>query len=148
MKDYNKLREWLSEQEHIQWETWSKELASRLESWCKEDWSKLTFEDKVNEQIEKWKIDWIPYKDLPEVVKEFDRVWADKILDNLPFKCPIWQCGGIMITSERHYPEGKNENDFPDGMVGDFQNPDLVCLNCGVVYERTRRSETINQKQT
>jgi len=67
--------------------------------------------------------------------KEQDRIWADKILDNLPFKCPLYQCGGIMFAKERQYPKGMNEDDFPDGMVGDFQTPDLVCSNCKSIYE-------------
>ena len=132
--NYNKLREWLSEQEHIQWEHWSKEIARRLEQWCNDDWSKLTFEDNVAEQIMKWKLNWKPYKDLPNDTKEYDREWADKILDNIPFKCPMYQCGGLMVTKERPYPKGMNEDDFPDGMAGDSQMPDLVCTNCKAVY--------------
>jgi len=132
--NYYKLREWLSEQEHIQWDHWSKELAHRMEEWCNQDWSKLTFEDNVAKQIMKWKINWKPYKNLPEDIKEFDREWADKILDNIPFKCPVYQCGGIMVAKERPYPKDMNEDDFPDGMVGDSQTPDLVCTNCKAVY--------------
>ena len=134
MNKYNKLREWLSEQEHIQWEHWSKEIAHRLERWCNDDWSKLTFEENVTEQIMKWKVNWKPYKDLPEEIKEYDREWADKILENIPFKCPMYQCGGLMFSRGLPYPKGKNEDDFPDGMARDIQSPDLVCSNCGAVY--------------
>ena len=42
----------------------------------------------------------------------------------------LCQWGGIMVSKEHKYPKGKNEDDFPDGMVGDFQMPDLVCTNC------------------
>jgi len=132
--NYHKLREWLSEQEHNQWEHWGKEIARRLEQWCNDNWSKLTFEDNVAEQIMKWKLNWKPYKDLPEDIKEYDREWADKILDNVPFKCPVYQCGGLMVTKEIPYPKGMDEDDFPDGMAGDNQTPDLVCTNCKAVY--------------
>lgn len=132
--NYNKLREWLSEQEHIQWEHWSKHLANRMENWCYQDWSKLTFEDNVADQIMKWKKNWKPYKKLPEDIKDYDREWADKILDNLPFKCPMYQCGGLMVAKELPYPKGKDEDDFPDGMAGDSQTPDLVCKNCKAIY--------------
>ena len=137
--NYNKLREWLSEQEHIQWEHWSREIARRLEQWCNDDWSKLTFEDNVADQIMQWKVNWKLYKNLPEEIKEYDREWADKILDNLPFKCPVYQCGGIMIAKEVPYPKGMNEDDFPDGMIGDSQMPDLVCTNCKSRYRMIKK---------
>lgn len=132
--NYNKLREWLSEQEHIQWEYWSKVLANKMDNWVNQDWSRLTFEDNVKKQIEDWKKNWKPYKELPDYIKDYDREWADKILDNLPFKCPIYQCGGLMVAKERPYPKGMDEDDFPDGMAGDNQTPDLVCTNCKAVY--------------
>jgi hypothetical protein len=33
------------------------------------------------------------------------REWADKILDNLPFKCPVYQCGGFKNRRKLHKPE-------------------------------------------
>jgi len=132
--NYNKLREWLAEQEHIQWEHWSKALSNRMDNWVSQDWSRLTFEDNVKKQIEDWKKNWKPYKELPDHIKDYDREWVDKILDNLPFKCPVYQCGGLMVAKERPYPKGMGEDDFPDGMVGDNQTPDLVCTNCKAVY--------------
>jgi len=134
IKSYHRLREWVSEQEHIQWEHWSRSLANRIEGWVNQDWSRLTFEDNVKEQIEGWKKNWKPYKKLPDHIKDYDRDWADKILDNLPFKCPVYLCGGFMVSKERPYPKGMNEDDFPDGMAGDSQTPDLVCTNCKAVY--------------
>jgi len=83
----------------------------------------------------------MPYSKLSEEMKEYDRIWADKILDNVPFKCPIYQCGGIMVAKERAYPEGMNEDDFPDGYTGDFQTPDLVCTNCNSVYSLNLKNE-------
>lgn len=138
MKSYNKLREFLADIEHQQWEKWSKTLAHRMEMWYNQDWAKLTFEDSVKEQIMNWKKNWKPYSELDEDTKEFDREWADKILDSIPFKCPVYQCGGLMKAKERPYPKGKGEDDFPDGMVGDTQTPDLVCSNCGAIYQFQR----------
>ena len=134
MNKYNKLREWLSEQEHIQWEHWSKEIAHRLERWCNDDWSKLTFKENAAEQIKKWKVNWKPYKNLPKEIKEYDREWADKILENIPFKCPMYQCGGLMFSKELPspaIPSGKSSLFLPFGYI---QSPDLVCSNCGAVY--------------
>jgi len=131
-KNYHQLREWLSEQEHIQWEHWSKEIAHRMERWCNDDWSKLTFEDNVTDQIMKWKFNWKPYNQLSEDIKDYDRVWADKILDNLPFKCPVYQCGGLMNPKERNPPINFIESEH---FNGDEQTPDLICDNCGAVYQ-------------
>jgi len=54
--------------------------------------------------------------------------------DNLPFKCPVHQCGGTMRAVARDYPKGMSEKDFPDGMAGDFQTPDLICTKCKSIY--------------
>jgi hypothetical protein len=62
----------------------------------------------------------------------------EKDIDEMPFKCPMYQCGGIMKSIERKYPKGKNEDDFPDGMIGDFQIPDLICTNCKAIYSFTK----------
>ena len=135
--NYNEIREWLSEQEHIQWEQWSKSLGELLQSLLKaiSNGYNSKAQHKILEKLISWKKNWIPYKELPEEIKEYDREWADKILDNLPFKCPVYQCGGIMVAKVRPYPDGMDEDDFSDGMVGDAQTPDLVCTNCNGVYE-------------
>ena len=134
--NYNQIREWIAEQEHIQWEHWSKSLSTLLSevSALLSDGKNAKAQHKIQAKIISWEKCWIPYKKLSEKLKDFDREWADKILDNLPFKCPVYQCGGIMITKERPYPKGKGEDDFPDGMAGDNQLPDLVCTNCRAVY--------------
>ena len=122
--------------EHQQWMYWSKSLAKELlqiKALLKIQKTKDS-KELIDGRIKRWKTEWKPYSKLNEDIKEHDRVWADKILDNLPFKCPMYQCGGIMVTTERPYPKGKNEDDFPDGMVGDSQSPDLVCTNCKAVY--------------
>jgi len=137
IRSYHKLREWLSEQEHIQWEHWSKTLAKELWN-IRRDLDEAcdcnSAIKNIDWRLEKWKKNWKPYKKLPDHIKDYDREWADKILDNLPFKCPIYQCGGFMVAKERPYPKGMNEDDFPDGMSGDNQTPDLVCTNCKAVY--------------
>ena len=131
-KNYHQLREWLSDKEHDQWMNWSKALAYRMENWINQDWGRLTFEDNVKEQIKGWKKNWATYSDLDEETKEFDREWADKILNNLPFKCPVYQCGGEMIPEERIPPEDFIESEYFDG---DEQTPDLICDNCGAIYK-------------
>ena len=138
--NFHKLREWLSEQEHIQWEYWSKTLAKELHDIKVLCYAGKTTEaiQKLNSRLQRWEKNWKPYEKLKEEIKDYDREWADKILDNIPFKCPVYQCGGLMVTKERPYPKGKTEDDFPDGMVGDNQTPDLVCTNCKAVYHFER----------
>ncbi len=138
--NYHQLREWLSEQEHVQWEYWSKAIAKELEK-LKEIVSNEEIDNAlhlIDFRLHRWRQNWKPYKKLPEDIKDYDRDWADVILNNLPFKCPMYQCGGIMVAKERPYPKGMNEDDFPDGMPGDSQMPDLVCTNCKAVYQFMR----------
>lgn len=137
ISDYNKLREFLAEIEHQQWEHWSKELCRDLKRW--QEYSDImTIKVGIERRLMSWEKFWKPYKDLPEDAKDSDREWADKIIDNVPFKCPVYQCGGLMKAKERPYPKGKTEDDFPDGMAGDSQLPDLVCSNCGAIYRFQR----------
>ena len=123
-KSYKQLIEWLADLEHQQWMAWSKNIVNS---------------EKISEdRMDRWAGLWKPYNKLTVEQKEQDREWAEKIISEMPFKCPIYQCGGIMVSKERKYPKGKNEDDFPDGMIGDFQMPDLVCTNCGAVYQLTK----------
>jgi hypothetical protein len=137
---FHKLREWLSEQEHIQWEHWSKALAEELilirDRISDSHTNPEHTVDMINNRLERWKKNWKPYKKLKEEIKDYDREWADKILDNLPFKCPVYQCGGLMVCKERKVPKDfdKGEN-YPDGYDGDEKTPDLVCSNCKAVYQ-------------
>lgn len=147
--NYHKLREWLSEQEHIQWVYWSKTLAKELhtiQALINRDENDKASHIILNRLL-RWKINWKPYKKLKSDVKDYDREWADKILDELPFKCPIHQCGGWMVTKERGYPKGMTEDDFPDGMPGDTQLPDLVCTNCGAIYHFEKFKSTRKYKK-
>ena len=81
----------ISDLEHQQWEHWSKALAKRLEKVIK-----LLNENKSQEAInwleriiQNWEKNWKPYNKLPEDIKDFDREWADKVLDHVPIKCPV-----------------------------------------------------------
>lgn len=138
--EYKKLREWLSEKEHEQWVKWSKSLSEELDRIKDLIYKRQSLNciKIINDRLERWKKNWKPYGELDEDTKESDREWADKIIDEVPFRCPVYQCGGLMRAKERPYPEGKNEDDFPDGMAGDSQMPDLVCENCGAVYQIKR----------
>ena len=125
----------MSEKEHEQWEHWSKALAKELLNIRRDLNAAMDCNSAIKQidcRIEKWKNNWIPYQKLKEDVKEFDREWADKILNSLPFKCPVHQCGGEMIPSEREPPKDFIESEHFDG---DEQTPDLICSNCGSVYQ-------------
>lgn len=134
-KNYHELREWLSEQEHIQWKQWSETIAKELQKIRNEltlGQGEAWADGALRGLIHRWKKNWKPYKELEEDVKDFDREWADKILDGLPFKCPVYQCGGFMIAKERKPPKDFIESEHYDG---DEQTPNLICTNCKAVYQ-------------
>jgi hypothetical protein len=58
------LLELLAELEHEQWMAWSRTVAPEV----------------AEERRRRWQGCWIPYRDLPEDVKEQDREWARKVL--------------------------------------------------------------------
>ena len=60
------LREKLARLEHEQWMSWALTL--------------LEEEQLSQTRAERWKMFLVPYDELPEFVKEFDREWADKVL--------------------------------------------------------------------
>ena len=62
-----------------------------------------------------------------------DEEWADKIIYEMPTKCPLHQCGGFMKYSIRKKP--KNIDIDIEGYDGDEQSPDLICTNCKAVYQ-------------
>jgi hypothetical protein len=64
MNKRDNLLELLAELEHEQWVAWSKTVASEVSE----------------ERRRRWQAFWIPYRDLPDDVKEQDRVWARKVL--------------------------------------------------------------------
>lgn len=54
----------LAELEHEQWMEWSKAVADEVSPEWRARWEKY----------------WVPYDQLPEEVKEQDRVWARKVI--------------------------------------------------------------------
>ena len=61
----SELREELAALAHRQWEQWSRTVAARGVS---------------DDDLERWREQWVPYEQLDEAAKELDRTWADKIL--------------------------------------------------------------------
>jgi hypothetical protein len=66
MTDDRALVERLAALEHDQWVEWSKKIAAS--------------ETLSPERLARWTHLWCPYADLPEEVKEYDRVLARKVL--------------------------------------------------------------------
>ena len=63
----DQVLERLAEVEHEQWMAWSQSVA----------------EDVSAERRQRWQMCWVPYNDLPEEMKELDRLWARKMLEAL-----------------------------------------------------------------
>jgi hypothetical protein len=61
------LLERLAEVEYEQWMAWSQSVAEEVSA----------------ERLQRWQTCWVPYPDLPEDVKELDRIWARKVLEVL-----------------------------------------------------------------
>jgi hypothetical protein len=61
------LLERLAELEHEQWVAWSREVADEV----------------APERRRRWHEFWVDYSELPEQIKEQDRVWARKVLELL-----------------------------------------------------------------
>jgi len=66
----DELLEQLAKLEHEQWMKWSQEVATSL------DLSRY----QNMERLQRWKKFWVPYSDLQEEAKEFDREWVRKVL--------------------------------------------------------------------
>lgn len=87
----DELLERLSELEHVQWQNWSKSVSGdlkRLIELCDKFSDNLNDEEKefINSQKERlirWEGMWIPYDELSEDLKELDRNYARKIIDEL-----------------------------------------------------------------
>ena len=66
MIDANLICEKLADLEHEQWIQWSKTIAER---------------EPISEETKKrWEKYWVPYSELTEEVKEYDRKWARKAM--------------------------------------------------------------------
>ena len=136
--------------EHEQWAEWSKALSVQLREIL--NYFKLSTAERVEHEsyivdsiktrLERWEGYWKPYSELPDDVQLYDLYWAEKVLDAVPIKCPVWQCGGFMRSVERKvkWVIG-NVAGVPPTADGDvpaddlWQVPDLVCDNCGAVYK-------------
>lgn len=87
----DELLERLSELEHVQWQNWSKSVSEdlkRLIELCDKFSDNLNDEEKefINSQKERlirWEGMWVPYDELSEDLKELDRNYARKIMDEL-----------------------------------------------------------------
>lgn len=80
------ITEKLAELEHIQWETWTRAIAPELEHMLKtlddnEPRAREAVIAGLHARLRRWKENWKPYSELPEDVKEHDRVWARKVLE-------------------------------------------------------------------
>jgi len=91
LRDFEKevfdIREQLSELEHEQWEYWSKELGKYLEEW-KQDLPEQHNEviEKINNRLSRWEANWKSYNKLDEKTKDYDRKWADKVIEIIKLK--------------------------------------------------------------
>ena len=84
MTDMDALREALSELEHQQWESWSKSLSQQLTE--PDDTPVSSLKDVGRNFVQKrtgWRRYWKPYSELSHEVQEFDREWADKVIEIL-----------------------------------------------------------------
>ncbi|HTU17970.1 MAG TPA: hypothetical protein VMG10_07895 [Gemmataceae bacterium] len=63
----DEVLERLAEVEHEQWMAWSQSVAAEVSA----------------ERRQRWQACWVPYGDLPEEMKEQDRIWARKVLETL-----------------------------------------------------------------
>lgn len=76
----NELLEKLSDLEHEQWMNWSITLKNRLYDYLSDG---LSLQEAINVLTDRWEPNWIPYSELDEKVKEFDREYAKKVLEIL-----------------------------------------------------------------
>ena len=66
------LLEKLAKLEHDQWIAWSSYIASSLHD---------VDDQKVKDLIKRWSVNWVPYEQLSEEMKEKDRKWARMALE-------------------------------------------------------------------
>lgn len=128
----------LAELEHQQWEYWTKAKWSELRSIKRNLEEAIDIESAIKELqsiYDRWRKNWKPYSELDEKTKDKDREWAEKVIPLVPNKCPVYQCGGFMECKERKKPKDFIESEHYDG---DEQTPDLVCSNCGAIYQFQR----------
>lgn len=66
-KNMNTKLDKLAALEHEQWRTWAEEI--------------ILTETLTPERLARWKQCFVPYEELPEIQKEHDLKWANKVLD-------------------------------------------------------------------
>lgn len=102
--EFEGLLEALAEIEHIQWIEWSKEIARS--------------ERISQKRLERWYKLWTPYSELPEDVKEQDRVYARFVIDVLRrslksrTESPDDICARCGHTKGEHYVNDRGEGHF------------------------------------
>ena len=68
----------LAELEHEHWEKWSKSIIG----FCMDNsLSAYVWGKQIQKKHESWLLMWVPYDDLSEELKEYDREWARKAYD-------------------------------------------------------------------
>lgn len=68
----------------------------------------------------------------PRDVKDEYDGFVEDLIDEVPVKCPVYQCGSFMKRSIRKPPKDwDNDSDY----VGDEQTPDMICISCGAKYK-------------
>lgn len=77
MPQKNELREKLAEVEHEQWRHWASKLISEFGVIRQYPQDAVKIVDKI---IERWHPNFVEYINLPEKTKDFDRIWADRVL--------------------------------------------------------------------
>ncbi len=77
------IREGIAERIHLEWCDWSLSISEK--------------ETLSPERLERWKQHWVEFAELPEDVKEQDRVWADELIKYLHSQ-------GVVRKVERELP--------------------------------------------
>ncbi len=83
MNKQEKIREGIAERIHLERCGWSLNISEK--------------EELSEDRIERWKKYWVEYSELPEEVKEQDRIWADGLLSYLHSQ-------GVVIKVDRELP--------------------------------------------
>lgn len=78
-KKHEKLVEEIAALEHEQWMKWSKEVAPEVSE----------------ERRKRWEKYWVPYEELSEAVKEYDRIWARPVISYI---LQAVESGELMLT--------------------------------------------------
>lgn len=90
MPQKNELREQLAKLEHEQWQNWSQKVTSEV---MDDILSVYEIGQRFVQKHQKWLPNWKPYDELDERTKDFDREWADKVLNSI--KCKKHNLGSI-----------------------------------------------------